>query len=213
MIAFHRSGAVRIAVLFLALFACTVIAAFAVTYTLVREEIVAHLRTNIMATSDAIAARLAQESPDLVFSRSNRQRVAALFNADGSLVIGESEFVPFIGWREFPADNFGLQEAPEFRSEAVLAYGRNVGARILVVGEGMDIVEDSREALTSGLVWSLTFVIVAGILGAAVISLRGVRGLWGTGSGLTPYAPGARSRRRRATPPPADRAPVARLCD
>jgi hypothetical protein len=31
MIAFHRSGAARIAVLFLALFACTVIAAFAMT--------------------------------------------------------------------------------------------------------------------------------------------------------------------------------------
>ena len=89
MIAFHRSGAVRIAVLFLGLFACTVVAAFAVTYLMVREEIVAHLRANIVAGADAIAARLAHEPPDLVFSSSSRQRVAALFNADGKLVIGE----------------------------------------------------------------------------------------------------------------------------
>jgi signal transduction histidine kinase len=195
MIAFHRSGAVRIAVLFLALFACTVVAAFAVTYTLVREEIVAHLRTNIMATSDAIAARLAREAPDLALVSSSRQRVAALFDADGSLVVGEPGFVSFIGWREFPADNIGLQEAPEYRSETVLAYGRRVGTRTLVVGEGMDIVEDSREALTSALIWSLAFVIVAGFAGAAVIAWRVDRRLARTQVALTAYASGEMSRR------------------
>ena len=195
MIAFHRSGAVRIAVLFLALFACTVVAAFVVTYTLVREEIVAHLRTNIMATADAIAARLAREPPDLALVTSSRQRVAALFNADGSLVIGEPGFTPFIGWREFPADNIGLQEAPEYRSETVLAYGRSVGTRTLVVGEGMDILEDSREALTSALVWSLAFVLVAGFTGAAVIAWRVDRRLGRTQLALTAYASGEMSRR------------------
>ena len=195
MIAFHRSGAVRIAVLFLALFACTVVAAFVVTYTLVREEIVAHLRTNIMATADAIAARLAREPPDLALVTSSRQRVAALFDADGSLVIGESGFTPFIGWREFPADNIGLQEAPEYRSETVLAYGRSVGTRTLVVGEGMDILEDSREALTSALVWSLAFVLVAGFTGAAVIAWRVDRRLGRTQLALTAYASGEMSRR------------------
>ena len=54
-------SAVRIAVLFLALFACTVVAAFAVTYMPVREEIVSHLRLNIVAGADAITARLAHE--------------------------------------------------------------------------------------------------------------------------------------------------------
>ena len=199
MIAFHRSGAVRIAVLFLALFACTVVAAFVVTYTLVREEIVAHLRTNIMATADAIAARLAREPPDLALVTSSRQRVAALFDADGSLVIGESGFTPFIGWREFPADNIGLQEAPEYRSETVLAYGRSVGTRTLVVGEGMDILEDSREALTSALVWSLAFVLVAGFTGAAVIAWRVDRRLGRTQLALTAYASGEMSRRLPVT--------------
>jgi signal transduction histidine kinase len=199
MIAFHRSGAVRIAVLFLALFACTVVAAFGVTYTLVREEIVAHLRTNIMATADAIAARLAREAPDLAFITSSRQRVAALFDADGSLVIGEPGFTPFIGWREFPADNIGLQEAPEYRSETVLAYGRRVGTRTLVVGEGMDILEDSREALTSALVWSLAFVMVAGSAGAAVIAWRVDRRLGRTQLALTAYASGEMSRRLPVT--------------
>jgi signal transduction histidine kinase len=195
MIAFHRSGAVRIAVLFLGLFACTVVAAFAVTYLMVREEIVAHLRANIVAGADAIAARLAHEPPDLVFSSSSRQRVAALFNADGKLVIGEPGLSPFIGWLEIPADNVGLQEDPEYRSATVLVYGRAVGSQTLVVGEGMDIVEDSREALTSGLLWSLAFVLMAGFAGAAVIAWRIDRRLGRTEVALTAYASGEMSRR------------------
>jgi signal transduction histidine kinase len=195
MIAFHRSGAVRIAVLFLGLFACTVVAAFAVTYMMVREEIVAHLRANIVAGADSIASRLLHEPPDLVFSSGSRQRVAALFNADGKLVIGEPGLSPFIGWREVPADNLGLQEDPQYRSETVLVYGRPVADQTLVVGEGMDIVEDSREALTSGLMWSLAFVVMAGIAGAAVIAWRIDRRLGRTEVALTAYASGQLSRR------------------
>ncbi|HWF96807.1 MAG TPA: HAMP domain-containing sensor histidine kinase [Xanthobacteraceae bacterium] len=195
MIAFHRSGAVRIAVLFLALFAFTVVAAFAVTYLMVREEIVAHLRTNIVAGADALAARLQREPPDLVFSSSSRQRVASLFNADGKLVIGEPGLSPFIGWREIPADNVGLQEDPLYRSATVLVYGRPVGDQTLVVGEGMDIVEDSREALTSGLMWSLAFVVMAGIAGAAMIAWRIDRRLGRTEVALTAYASGELARR------------------
>jgi signal transduction histidine kinase len=195
MIAFHRSGAVRIAVLFLALFSCMVIAAFSLDYMLVREEILQHLRSDIAAGAEAIAARLAHEPPDVVLSSSSRQRVAALFNADGSLAFGEPGLSPFIGWREIPADNVGLREEPQFDSEMVLTYGRQVGERILVIGEGMDIVEDSREALTTGLIWSLAFVVVAGFAGAAMITWRVDRRLGRTEAALTVYAAGELSRR------------------
>jgi hypothetical protein len=188
MIAFHRSGAVRIAVLFLALFACTVVAAFAMTYVLVREEITLHLRADIVAGADAIAARLMHEPPDLVFSSSSRQRIAALFDADGSLAFGEPGLSPFIGWREFPADNIGLHEEPQFRSETALAYGQRLGDRTLVVAEGMDIVEDSREALTSALLWSLAFVLLAGLAGAAMIAWWVDRRLGRTQVALAAYA-------------------------
>jgi signal transduction histidine kinase len=199
MIAFHRSGAVRIAVLFLALFACTVVAAFGVTYLLVREEIVEHLRLNIVAGADAIAARLTQETPEIVFAGSSRQRVAALFAPDGTLVYGEPGLSPFLGWREIPADNVGLMEEPQYRSEMVLAYGRQVGDRTLVVGEGMDIVEDSREALTSGVLWSLAFVLLAGFAGAAIIAWRVDRRLGRTEVALSAYASGEMSRRLPVT--------------
>src|SRR3984893_15968528 len=148
---------------------------------------------------DSIAARLVLEPPEVVLSSSSRQRVAALFNADGSLVFGEPGLSPFIGWREIPADNVGLQEEPEFRSEFVLAYGRRVGERTLVVGEGMDIVEDSREALISGLLWSLAFVLMAGLAGAAVIAWRVDRRLGRTEVALTAYAAGQMSRRLPVT--------------
>jgi signal transduction histidine kinase len=199
IVAFHRSGAVRIALLFLGLFACTVVAAFAVTYTLVRGEIVDHLRLNIVAGADAIVARLQSEPADVVLSSSSRQRVAALFGADGKLLYGDPGLSPFIGWREIPADNVGLQEDPQFRSEMVLAYGRSVDERTLVVGEGMDIVEDSREALTSGVLWSLAFVLLAGIAGAALIAWRVDRRLGRTEVALTAYASGAMSSRLPVT--------------
>jgi signal transduction histidine kinase len=199
MIAFHRSGAVRIAVLFLALFACTVVAAFAMTYVLVREEITLHLRADIVAGADAIAARLMHEPPDLVFSSSSRQRIAALFDADGSLAFGEPGLSPFIGWREFPADNIGLHEEPQFRSETALAYGQRLGDRTLVVAEGMDIVEDSREALTSALLWSLAFVLLAGLAGAAMIAWWVDRRLGRTQVALAAYASGELSRRLPVT--------------
>ena len=195
MIALYRSGAVRIALLFLGLFTCAVVAAFAVTYMLVREEIVQHLRLNIIASGDAIAARLARESPELALASSSQQRVVALFSADGTLVFGEPGLPPFIGWHEIPADNVGLKEDPEYRSEMVLTYGRNVGSQILVVGEGMDIVEDSREALTSGLLWSLAFVVLAGFAGAGMIAWRVDRRLARTEVALTAYASGEMSRR------------------
>jgi signal transduction histidine kinase len=195
MIAFHRSGAVRIAVLFLGLFICAVIAAFGLTYVLVRNEIVEHLRLNIVAGADAIAARLADEEPEVVFASATRQRVAALFKPDGSLLIGEPGLSSFVGWREIPADNVGLREEPEYRSETVLAYGRSVGDRTLVVGEGMDIVEDSREALTSGLLWSVAIVVLVGFAGAVTIAWRVDRRLGRTELALTAYASGEMSRR------------------
>jgi signal transduction histidine kinase len=111
------------------------------------------------------------------------------------LVLGEPGLSPFIGWREIPADNVGLREEPEYRSEMVLAYGRSVGNQTLVVGEGMDIVEDSREALVSGLLWSLTFVLLAGFAGAAMIAWRVDRRLGRTEVALTAYASGEMTRR------------------
>ncbi len=196
MIAFHRSGAVRIAVLFLALFICTVVAAFAVTYVLVREEIIAHLRANIVAASDAITTRLERnEPPDEVLASLSQQRVVALFEPDGTRVAGERGLSPVTGWKEVPAANIGLREAPELRSDSALIYGRSVGTRTLVVGEGMDIVEDSREALTSGLLWSLTFVVLAGFAGAALIAWRVDRRIGRTQIALSAYAAGEMSRR------------------
>jgi signal transduction histidine kinase len=195
MIAFHRFGTIRIAVLFLGMFTCAVVVAFAVTTALVREEIVWHLRTNIVAGADAIATRLQHEPPDIVLSTSSRQRVAALFDANGALVFGDSGLSPFVGWREIPNNNIDLLEQPEYRSETVLLYGRPVGNQTLVVGEGMDIVEDSQEAATSGLLWSLAFVLVAGFAGAATIAWRVTRRLRRTQLALTAYASGEMSRR------------------
>jgi signal transduction histidine kinase len=195
MIAFHRSGAVRLAILFLGLFGSAVVAAFAATYWFVSAEIMDQMRAEIVAGADALALRLAREPPDIAFSAMSRQRVAALFDAGGTLVIGEPGFSPFIGWRQIPADQVHLDELEEDRSEQVLAFGRRVGDRTLVVGEGMDVLEDTREAMLNGLLTSLAFVALVGFAGAAIIAWRVDRRLGRAQSALSAYASGEMSRR------------------
>jgi len=198
MMALHRSGAVRIAALFLALFTFTVVAAFAVTYVMVREEILAHLRTDIMAAADMIAGRLERDRydpPERVLRSIGQRRVAALFDGGGARIAGDPGLSSVIGWHEVPADDIELNEAPEFRSASALVYGRRVGQLTLVVGEGMDIVEDSREAVTSALLWSIGFVLLAGIGGAALIAWRIDRRIGRTQVALSAYASGEMTRR------------------
>jgi signal transduction histidine kinase len=166
-----------------------------VTYVLVREEILAHLRADILAGSDVLVSRLQRETPEFVLGSPNRQRVAAIFDANGTRLSGDPGLPRLIGWKEIPADNIDLQEDPEYASSTVLVFGRQIGDRTLVVGRGMDIVEDSREALTSGLTWSLAFVVMAGFVGAALIAWRIDRRLGRTEVALTAYASGEMTRR------------------
>jgi signal transduction histidine kinase len=192
VITLHRSSTVRIALLFLGLFACVILAAFWATSALVRFEIERQLRLEIIAGSDVIASRLAGEPAEAVFSV---RRTAALFNADGSLILGEPGFSSFVGWRKVPADNIQLEEPPDDRSEFVLTYGRRVGDKILVVGTGMDALEDSDEALLSGLLSSLTFVTLTGFTAVAVIAWRLNRRLGRTEEALHAWGAGEFSRR------------------
>jgi signal transduction histidine kinase len=195
MIALYRSGAVRLALLFVGLFGCALIAAFMLSYLFVSSEIEDQIRADIMAGADALAARLAREPPDLAFSSMSRQRVAALFGPDGRLVYGDPGFSPFIGWRTMPADQVHLEEPEEDRSESVLAYGRHVGTQILVVGEGLDVVEDSREAMIDGFLTSLALIVLFGFPGAAIVAWRFDRRLGRTLDALTAYGRGELARR------------------
>jgi signal transduction histidine kinase len=195
MIALHRSGAVRLAFLFVGLFGCALIAAFTLSYFFVSSEIEEQIRADIVAGADALAARLGREPPDLAFSSMSRQRVAALFGPDEKLVFGDAGFSPFIGWRRMPADQVHLDEPEDDRSEQVLAYGRHVGNQILVVGEGLDVLEDSREAMIDGFLTSLGLIVLLGLPCAAIIAWRFDRRLGRTLDALTAYASGELSRR------------------
>jgi signal transduction histidine kinase len=195
MIALCRSFAIRLAVIFFGLFGCAVVATFTATYWFVSAEIMDQMRAEVIAGADAIAVRLMREPPELAFSAMSRQRVAALFNADGTRVAGDPGFSPFIGWRQIPADQVHLDEPEEDRSEQVLALGRQLGDRILVVGEGMDVLEDSKEALFNGLWSSLALVGLMGFSGAAIIAWRVDRRLGRTEAVLSACASGEISRR------------------
>ena len=195
MIAFHRSGAARLAALFLALFTGAVIIGFATTYWFVRDEIEEELRADVMATSDALVERLSREPADVAFAAISRQRAAALFGPEGTLLIGDSGFSPFIGWRQMSAELIHLDEPEEDRSEMVLAYGRRLGEQTLVVGQGMDVLEDAREAMINGVLSSLAIVASLGLAGAALIAWRFDRRLGRVQDALAAYGSGDMSRR------------------
>jgi signal transduction histidine kinase len=195
MNAIFRSVATRLAVVFFGMFGGAVIITFMTTYWSVSAEIMEQMRAEVAAGADAIAVRLAREPLDLVFSTMSRQRVAALFNGDGTRVAGDPGFSPFIGWRQIPADQLHLDEPEEDRSEQVLALGRKLGDRILVVGEGMDVLEDAKEALFKGLWSSLALVALMGFSGAAVIAWGVDRRLRRTEAALSACAAGEISRR------------------
>jgi signal transduction histidine kinase len=193
MIALHRSIAVRLAALFFLLFACAIGAAFAVSYWFVRTEIVSRMRADLLARVDVIASRLQTQPPDVALSGETGRRVAALFDASGALVAGQPDLSAAVGWREIPAAAVHLDEEVEQQSDSVLRYGRRVGERTLVVGEGMHIVEDTGEALLAGLLSSLAFVALAGFTGAAIIAWRVDRRLRRTEDALASYAAGTMS--------------------
>jgi signal transduction histidine kinase len=195
MIAFHRSGAVRLAALFLALFSCAVIIGFFAAYLFVRAEVEDQLREEIGGGSDALAARLQNEPPELAFKDMSRERAASLFRADGSLVIGDPGFSPFLGWRVIPADQIHLDEPEDDRSQMALAYGRKVGDQTLVVGAGMDVLEDAREAMYRGVFSSLAIVFLLGVAGSAILAWRFDRRLRRVQDALAAYASGELSRR------------------
>ena len=195
MIAFHRSGSVRLAGLFLALFLCAVIAGFAATYWIVRAEMLVRLRAALVAYADSIAARLTREPPETLLVDPSGQRISALFDADGSLLAGNGGLSAFTGWRQLSATDVKFQETGEETSDALLAYGRRIGERTLVVGQGMRDLEEAGEVLLGGLVWSLAIVVLVGIAGAAVVAWRVDRRLGRTQDALTAYASGDMSRR------------------
>ena len=195
MIPFHRSSAVRLAAVFFVLFTCAMGAAFAATYVFVRGEILSRMRSDMVARADAIAARLSAEPANAALAEATARRIAALFDGSGRLIAGHSGLSAFTGWRELPALDLHLDEPDDALSETVLLYGRRVPDGTLVVGEGMHVLEDTAEALLTGLLSSLALVALVGFAAAGFIAWRVDRRLGRTQDALKAYASGDMLRR------------------
>ncbi len=193
MIMLHRSLAVRLAVLFFVLFTCAVGVVFAVSYLVVRAESVDRTHKVLAARADVLSRNLAERPPDVMLAAEMAGQIAALFDANGSLLAGRADLPMIVGWREVPAKVVHLNEAGDENSETALLYGRRVGDRILVVGEGMHVAEDTGEALLTGLLSSLVFVALVGFAGAIFIAWRVDRRLRRTEEALAAYATGKTS--------------------
>ena len=191
MIILHRSLAVRLAALFFVLFTCAVSVVFAASYWVVRGESVERTRKLLVARADAISREAS--SSDVMLAAETARRVAALFDDSGTLLAGRAEFPMIVGWREVPARLVNLNEAGDEYSETALLYGRRVGDRILVLGEGMHVAEDTGEALLTGLLSSLVFVALVGFTGASFIAWRVDRRLRRTEQALAAYGSGKTS--------------------
>jgi signal transduction histidine kinase len=197
MIMLHRSLAVRLAALFFVLFTCAVGMVFAVSYWVVRGESVERTRKLLVARADAISREAS--SSDVMLAAETAGRVAALFDDSGTLLAGRADLPMIVGWREVPARLVHLNEAGDEYSETALLYGRRVGDRILVLGEGMHVAEDTGEALLTGLLSSLVFVALVGFVGASLIAWRVDRRMRRTEEALAAYATGKTSIRLPVT--------------
>jgi signal transduction histidine kinase len=193
MIRLHRSLAVRLAALFFVLFTCAVGVVFAASYFVVRAQSVERTRKVLVARADAISRSLAEGPPNVVLGAGTAGQVAALFDASGSLLAGRADVPMILGWQEVPGRLVHLSEAGDENSETALLFGRRVGDRILVLGEGMHVAEDAGEALLTGLLSSLVFVALVGFAGATFIAWRVDRRLRRTEEALADYGAGKTS--------------------
>jgi hypothetical protein len=158
MITLHRSLAVRLAALFFVLFTCAVGVVFAASYFVVRAQVVERTHRVLAARADAISRGLAEGRSDVMREAGTAGQVAALFDAGGSLLAGRADVPMILGWREVPGRLVHLNQAGDENSETALLYGRRVGDRVLVLGEGMHVAEDTGEALLTGLLSSLALL-------------------------------------------------------
>ncbi len=172
MITLHRSIAVRLAALFFVLFTCAVGVVFAASYFVVRAQVVERTRRVLAARADAISRSLAEGSSNVMLEAGTAGQVAALFDAGGSLLAGRADVPMILGWRQVPGKLVHLNEAGDENSETALLYGRHVGDRVLVLGEGMHVAEDTGEALLTGLLSTLVLVALVGFAGAGFIAWR-----------------------------------------
>jgi signal transduction histidine kinase len=199
MIRLHRSLAVRLAALFFVLFTCAVGVVFAASYFVVRAQSVERTRKVLVARADAISRSLAEGPSDVMLAAETAGRVVSLFDGNGTLLAGRADLPMIVGWRELPARLVHLNEAGDEYSETALLYGRRVGDRVLVLGEGMHVAEDTGEALLTGLLSSLVFIAVLGFAGAGVIAWRVDRRLRRTEDALAAYGSGKTSIRLPVT--------------
>jgi signal transduction histidine kinase len=195
----HRSLAVRLAALFFALFTCAVGVVFVASYFVVRAQSVERTRKVLVARADAISRSLAEGPSNVMLAAGTAGQVAALFDASGSLLAGRADVPMILGWREVPGILVHLNEVGDENSETALLYGRRVGDRVLVLGEGLHVAEDAGEALLTGLLSSLVFVGLVGFAGAAFITWRVDRRLRRTEEALAAYGSGKTSVRLPVT--------------
>jgi hypothetical protein len=199
MIRMRGSLAVRLAALFFVLFTCAVGVVFAASYFVVRAQSVERTRKVLVARADAISRSLAKEPPNVMLAAGTVGQVAALFDAGGSLLAGRADVPMILGWREVPGSLVHLNEAGDENSETAVLYGRRVGDRVLVLGEGLHVAEDTGEALLTGLLSTLVFVALVGFAGAAFIAWRVDGRLRRTEEALSAYGSGKTSIRLPVT--------------
>ncbi len=199
MITLHRSIAVRLAALFFVLFTCAVGVVFAASHFVVRAQVVERTRRVLAARADAISRSLAEGSSNVMLEAGTAGQVAALFDAGGSLLAGRADVPMILGWRQVPGKLVHLNEAGDENSETALLYGRHVGDRVLVLGEGMHVAEDTGEALLTGLLSTLVLVALVGFAGAGFIAWRVDWRLRQTEKALAAYGSGKTSIRLPVT--------------
>ena len=178
-----HSAPLRVAALFVGLFAVSIVIAFSVLYLKVRSDLDDHQRAYVLDIEKALAAVLAEGgfsslSVDIgkrVATASDDDTVYFLTNEKDEFVAGNVKFVPrFSNWKFLPWET--LEPVGKRRElepeEGVLGRWTDVLGGHLFVGNSDGDVIEAREMLLEGLGLALAIAISAALLGGTILGMR-----------------------------------------
>lgn len=158
-------------------FAASVAILFAGLYWSVTDELHDALEAEIAADVDALT-RTYETDGTTALEGLVRQRAAdaagrgGIYGIDPPGLANQLELPPFTGWRTVVLDD--LEGAADIGDRGLL-YGFTLGDRHLIVGRGLDRVEETTELLVDALTVSLSLTVVLALAGGLLFSRSAVR--------------------------------------
>ncbi len=181
----HQSAAVRMAVLFVCLFAASTIVAFAALYIKIGLDLDEHQKSDVMEMHQAVHRALGNQSEAALSSLNgdaledlvDEDAVYLLVNERDEFIAGNVKTVPrFDGWLQLPWNSLGYtgNNRPAGIG-GVMGKWQAVPGGHLFIGSGDGEELKARDMVWEGLGLALIIAAAAGLSGGALLGMRARR--------------------------------------